>query len=327
MNEELLRVLENSESRAPQPIAGAVLSILGGVIIAAGIALPSYLPKHYVLSLVKPFMGIATLAGMGIWRAGQRRLQPILADVLKNDPRGIVVFFRPFEGESRSSLHPILLMLTTLVHGSPNEKYHIPSVEEHLDEVAKMVGPFVAIGKPNDSTVTLGATRVFSRGDGWQDLVTLLLNASNAAVFKIEDFSFTDSTFWEFQATKHMLPQSSIFVIVTPSWIRRLSKFEKNEQSRRFANEIGVPLNELSLIRRPGVLCWPDGAKMHFIKSIRNPFLLYQANPIADALHRAFIAVGLLDSAPGFRERPIAGAMILSVLAIGVLLILFFFLR
>lgn len=83
------------------------------------------------------------------------------------------------------------------------------TAEELLSSVLKDVGPFVAIGNPNDRDKLLGAARFhLDEGDNWQDIVRKLM--SNARLVVINPELLSDGLKWEIETALDKLNHEKI---------------------------------------------------------------------------------------------------------------------
>jgi hypothetical protein len=305
MNDHLISILNNSVSKPSRPTLGISLSFLGGLMLMLAITAPMWMPKSLFMPILKIFTGVITLVGIYIYRWGQKLMQPTLAEALKEDDRAPIAFFRAFRGEKKSAAHQALLVVTSLLHGSPFHDSLVRNLEEHLDPIARYIGPLVAIGRPNDTIAQLGATRIYCSNEQWKNIVLNLLQTSRIAIFIIKDFAPTNATFWELTQARLYLKEESIFVIVTSSKFHRRKNQINNPAVRLFLKEMDISFSEFIGMRGSGILCRTSGGMVNFIKPIRNPLRYYHSHPLADALHRVFMANGLLEKEPSFWSRPV----------------------
>ncbi len=158
------------------------LRLLRGGVVAAGVA----------MMLIGALSALRVFASLGIWalpvslvllllsfvhgvkciRFGRRLFSTIYGPNDIPDPRGCVLWLRPFASERLPSLVPIL-----------------PSEEEHVVGALRTVGHVLAVGDPGDEREVppAGALRVYLPASDWQPFVARLIKEARLVVLKVGD--------------------------------------------------------------------------------------------------------------------------------------------
>jgi hypothetical protein len=116
--------------------------------------------------------------------------------VLRDDARPPVVYLRSFKDEEIESaalhrfknfgLHKAMLADTVPNNGVQEQ--------DALGYVFRKIGPYIALGRPNEELPELGSSKLYVPNNEWQDTVRDLLNRSRLVIFRA---GITDSLKWE----------------------------------------------------------------------------------------------------------------------------------
>ena len=146
---------------------------------------------------------------------GAESAQALLAE----DNRPPVVYLRSFQDDSVAaegtlSALPVGILGGGLMGGmvaALDLAGGIITEEEQLAEALKDVGPFVAVGKPDEKLPQLGASRMYLQDSEWRDKVRDLMSRASLVVLRAGK---TDGLWWEVQtATKIVRPEKIIFLL------------------------------------------------------------------------------------------------------------------
>ncbi len=137
-------------------------------------------------------LGIATFVllaySMYLYQQGERHFQPTAKEAMAQDSRAPVLYLRSFENEN-----------------------DVSSEEEVLAKILKEVGPFVAIGRPEDKLPMLGAARDYLGHGDWKSRVSDLMQKSSLVIFLAGK---TEGLLWEMrQCMKHVSPENLVVLI------------------------------------------------------------------------------------------------------------------
>src|SRR5438876_10810804 len=89
-------------------------------------------------------------------------------ELMKVDPRPPVLYLRPFTADNKE--------------GAPRW-LHLETQEEKLASVFMNIGPFVALGKPQEKFPTLGAARTYVEDD-WETAVSNVMARARLVVVR-----------------------------------------------------------------------------------------------------------------------------------------------
>jgi hypothetical protein len=119
-------------------------------------------------------------------------------EALASDPRKPVLYLRPFrEDELAAQRGKTFLRLR--------------SEEEALAKVMNEIGPFICVGKPNESLSEVGAFRMYMSEEKWQEKVRDLMDRAQLVVLRV---GWTDGFLWEVaQMTQSDSPQRVVLLI------------------------------------------------------------------------------------------------------------------
>ena len=138
---------------------------------------------------------------------------------------------------------PILYLRAFYEESAPKVTYHDkPGIDEALAKVLKNVGPLVALGKPSDKQLPLGAIRVYFDQDTWQENVKTLMSMSKLVVIQA---GHSRGLEWEIAtAIKCLQPQQLLFTFL--SWqgldnVSRHTKFSEFATQLKAISSIDLP--------------------------------------------------------------------------------------
>ena len=165
--------------------------------------------------------GIASwAAGVYMIRRGKEQQAPPLPEALQADPRPPVLYLRAFNQESQ-----FFIIGTKREYGKwakgfqaaisgSDQKIGI-TIEEYLaQDLNQSIGPFVALGSPEDYLAPPGALRLYAKDDEWKARFDEL--ARKAACIIVE-VSKSDNLRWEFEHLRAEGLQEKLFILTRPS--------------------------------------------------------------------------------------------------------------
>jgi hypothetical protein len=193
--------------RSGRALVVAGWAFVGMGIPVAGLVLNARWPAATTVTSVFKGLLEAVLLGLIvaapgvllIWRGRYAERQPTLEHLLASDGRAPVIYMRAFEREREA-----------FVWGDKHryERYKIGfvrsrqlkvgiSLEEYLATgIGKHVGPFVALGSPQDFLSPFGAARTYAKDATWKEEFKRLVKTSAAILAEAEG---TDHVRWEFE--------------------------------------------------------------------------------------------------------------------------------
>jgi len=230
-------------------------------------------------------LGLTTLFGTaGLWCLGfgrQARLRDAEA-ILSNDPRPPVLYLRAFRADLlRTRLRDWRYAFVPWQRGYFEQLGGGLSLDTMLKPaIQSTVGPFIAMGKPDDTLAPFGAARLYRNEQEWQDAVRgLLKRAAAILILGVESLGVV----WELETIRVESDPRKLFILTFPTHTGHGANWAAFV---RAAREIGYVLPPDD----PG-----PGAVLAFDESWTATLLLTQARA-ADAYANA-IAARLASSA------------------------------
>ena len=176
--------------------------------------LTASLAYHLAQFLVLVWAGCATLAR----RSRSRPLEEVVAA----DTRRAVVYLRPFDREEA----PFAFVKTQecrewgIAVVNPIVMWQAATVEQFLGSaVSRVLGPFVALGDPNDYLPPEGAARTYLADDHWKEAFEELARASACLLVTV---GRSENLRWELESMKRWNLHDKLFVVTQP---RRASRW------------------------------------------------------------------------------------------------------
>jgi hypothetical protein len=166
--------------------------------------------------------------GTALWAAGaylirrgkEQQHVPPLEDALQADPRPPVLYLRAFNQESQ-----FFIIGTKAEYGrwakgfqaaisTADQKIGI-TVEEYLaDDLNTSIGPFVALGSPEDYVAPPGALRLYAKDDEWKSRFDELARRAACVIVEV---SKSANLRWEFEHLRTEGLQEKLFILTRPS--------------------------------------------------------------------------------------------------------------
>ncbi len=208
--------------------SGAIRSRLGGALLIAVSPVLALLFFALLLEFISNvnfiFLGgVLALCGAGLGIDAGRRMRLLDGwDELKRDPRPPVIFLRPFREDDRKEYSsPVGTRLGADVPAAGKVKSVTP--EPKIAQALRLIGPFVAVGKPGEWLAPFGAARLYLDNEHWQDIVAFLIAHAMAVVLQPD---VSPGTCWELEAAVRFVDPRRIVMLVPNSGIRPLG-FER----------------------------------------------------------------------------------------------------
>lgn len=163
------------------------------------------------------------------------KAQVSIEDVARNDARAPVLYLRPFNMEwlpfvfgpkSRYGDYVRGIQRFTMTLGTDSDPDVSVRFEEYLAAaLTARIGPFVALGNPEDYTPSEGAVRTYVKDTEWKEHVKRLAGRCSCIVAEVAS---SDNLRWEFKYLRQEGLLQKLFVITrpvltkTPSWSQKL---------------------------------------------------------------------------------------------------------
>jgi hypothetical protein len=197
------------------PVLGTVVTVVGAIMmwvctffglvcVALAISIWQDHDPRYIYDAVFPAIaGVVSLfagaAGVFLFYRG-RRLQAVNGwALMQRDQRPPVLYLRSFQQDD-----PDAESFWKTVFETANRVWtggflglaglNRPNEERALSNVMSRVGPFIAIGRPNEKLPTLGAARIYVSDNEWQKVVEELLLKARMVILRA---SQTPGFCWE----------------------------------------------------------------------------------------------------------------------------------
>jgi hypothetical protein len=226
-----------------QMLAYVCLLLVPTPFIAAAITTKVNWPSAFKFSiaLVAGYIGGSDLA--------KRMRSPGLARVVAEDLRQPVLYLRAFEAEDEvfvlvtsdeaRELDVPVYMLTSIYHEATLERYLAPAVQRHI-------GPFIALGDPDDYVPPAGAQRQYFADDSWFEAYKTLAQRARVIVMRPQQSS---NLLLELTWLRDSAQLTKLIVLTAPStrgwknWRKRREKRSWTELAVRLAS-LGIRIGD-----------------------------------------------------------------------------------
>lgn len=214
-------LLPTRKSRVPGPrkihvpyfmIGIALLALLPfGVLFILLLSKSIFYPIMLIISLIPTILYCFYMA--------RRIKSSSLTQATRMDNRPPVLYLRPFIQEEEAFIEATFTEMDLLSYffskmGITLEKYFI-------DDLSKSIGPFIALGNPEDYTPPEGAARKYASDKDWIDQFRQL---SLQAACILMEVGHSENLQWELESLKKYSLQEKLFVITRPKkkkgWVR-----------------------------------------------------------------------------------------------------------
>lgn len=213
-----IRVFGQRRVRFPLVWVGRALIALGLALSATGIVLWSRgLERGWHLAVFGLLLTlIATPTALFVIGLGEKaKSVPALEEVLANDSRSPVLYLRAFLRESQC-----FVIGPKSEYAANAKSWHAMQAtweqnigikfEEYLgDALSRSIGPFIALGNPEDYLPPEGALRTYADDSHWKDLFHRFAEQSACMVVEVGKSS---NLHWEFMEIRQKGLQTKLFV-------------------------------------------------------------------------------------------------------------------
>ena len=139
-----------------------------------------------------------------------------IEEIVEKDTRPPVVYLRPFHQDydyfAFRDVDWATRFLSNLTVGR-RQKYEIENLEEFLGEqISSDLGPFVALGSPEDYLPPEGATRTYADDRGWQEYFLDLAKRAECFIMQV---SRSENLTWELSTLREMGLQEKLFILTS----------------------------------------------------------------------------------------------------------------
>jgi len=257
-------------------LKGTLVQFLGLIIVGLGIVSLIYSQNGggvWFSILAFGFFGI----GSPFFKIGAKIKQLTAEELLEKDKREPILLLRPFQRDNIDIRDFTGFSKDNMF--SPN--YYINkeelTFEEKIVETFNILGPVIAIGRPDGDTQLLGASRTYIPDNQWQDKVIRLASKSSYILFIVDD---SPSLRWEFQEMVKLKSLDRLFLVLPP--------LKKNKEVPQSIKSFLSDMNILQNIKIDVVaITFNKNGNIELIKSSSNN-ILKRINEIEKYIKRNF---------------------------------------
>lgn len=195
-------------------VAGTILVVLGVVAAIAIIAAFSIVSNGKQNSIyVAALIGFWFAAGgVACIRRGQRLSAPTAEELLSTDRRAPVLYLRSFEEDRVTAKWSDFKNVLDFI--SPYGKnIDLETEEVTLARVMKQIGPFIAIGSPDEELPQLGAARTYVEDGDWHEKTAALIAQAQLVVFRFS-VMVTQGVCWEIQKVIELVQPQQLLLLI-----------------------------------------------------------------------------------------------------------------
>lgn len=216
--------------------------------------LGTWLEIAFVLTLGTPLWW----AGHKYNRKGKKLSVPSADDLVVRDPRPPVVYLRSFLDDPVASKEEP----QSTEGAMPGMVYPGPTEEQQLDAIMNQIGPFIAIGDPNEKLPQLGAARTYVSGAEWKDRVLAWVLRAKLVVLRA---GTTEGFWWEVETVvKNVKPERIIFLVpLTPA---EYQAFRKRAETFLPCRLPDYPRKKRSIGSIRGIIFFQSDWTPHFLE-------------------------------------------------------------
>ena len=302
---------ESSGGPKQSPIRGRlyqIVGIIGAIVIVTIVAV--YIPDSFNKSLGWLALFVAFAFFIAFFKWGKRHLVPKAAQVLADDTRPPILYLRSFAEEASVTVE-----------------------EEDLADMMQEVGPFIAIGRPEDELPPLGAARFWVADDDWQGFIKNLLE--DAALVLVMAGK-TEGLNWELRQCRHMIDPLCLAILI-PAREEDYSHFRNQVESEtdillpNYPDKRTAPYHAGKLC---GLIYFDENWKGYFLAFEKAwfagsrpefPYKTTRRKPrLRGAMRRICERAGLDLQPPEF-NLPLLAAFVLIFLGLGVMIFMIYY--
>lgn len=167
---------------------------------------------------INSFIAGIAIGGYFIY-LGRRAAAPVsLEEIKERDPRKPVLYLRPFAQEQQHFLIASAYEYGKYAHGL--QRFESSSTvllrfEEFFDDaIHSLIGPFFALGNPEDYTPPEGAIRAYATDDEWEDYLGRIVKKCSCIVAELAS---SDNLRWELEYLRSHRFQRKLFILTPPA--------------------------------------------------------------------------------------------------------------
>ena len=215
------RKMRTAETRRTEiyGVLGYAVAIIGGILFITAILLQTGLSD-----ILQMLMAAAALSG-SMFYLDRRAKTSTVQEAIWHDQRLPVLYLRSFDQEGNYFVkvsHEDAKEYSEITSYASNLATYNLTLEQFLSrEINRSIGPFIALGNPEDYLPPEGAYRSYASDASWQDFFTNLSDRSAAILLQMGN---SDNLNWELVSIRERGLQEKLFVVTPPD----ISKGSKN---------------------------------------------------------------------------------------------------
>lgn len=166
------------------------------------------------------FVGFVVLVPTAIYLIQRGKSQLLMDELIRNDPRPPVIYLRAFKQESQ-----FFVIGPKSQYGQWAQSLHAAlaeaqqdigiTLEEYLgQEITKSIGPFLALGSPEDYMTPPGAARQYAKDEEWKIRLDELVHKAACIIVEL---SKSDNLRWEFENLRSEGLQEILYIVTRPT--------------------------------------------------------------------------------------------------------------
>jgi hypothetical protein len=191
--------------------------LAGAAVVAASIS--HHLNFDQLSRALMIVVGFIVPLGLYFIYLGRRTQVPSLNTVLEHDTRAVALYLRAFNQESQFFLIGAKSKYGEYASGfgaalaKPDQNVGVTFEGYFGAALNKSIGPFVALGSPEDYLAPEGAVRMYAKDTDWMQRLEEL---ANRAVCIVVEVGKSANLRWEFEHLKAVGQQTKLFVFTRP---------------------------------------------------------------------------------------------------------------
>lgn len=209
--------------------------MIGIALIAIGILL---IILEYIIEskrITNSFMIMISLTPTIIYcfYMARRAKSRSMTEVISMDNRPPVLYLRPFIQEEKAFIEATFSEMDFLSYFS--SKMGITLEKYFFDDISKSIGPFIALGNPEDYAPPEGAARMYANDKDW---IEQFRHLSMRAACILMEVGHSENVQWELESLKTHSLQEKLFIITRPK--------KKKEWRRNFLFYLSRKIGKLA---------------------------------------------------------------------------------
>ena len=214
------RIAGAREVKFPFALAGWIVGLAGFAVGAIALWFWFSGRQTFLLALRTSWLaGVLIALGRYLVRRGKQIAnQPVLERVLSDDSRSPVLYLRAFNQEGQAFAVGDASKYGTYVEGwqrvaIPGQRVEVPFEQYFRRSIELRLGPFVALGSPEDYVPPHGAVRHYATDETWQTELARLAKQAGCIVAEV---NAAGNLRWEYEHLRSHGYQKKLFFFSLP---------------------------------------------------------------------------------------------------------------